>query len=138
MNIYIFKVSYIHSFLPSSTVMLFLHCKIHFTKLMSRLLHSAFHQVMLYFWVFIVKPFYLLWSIFFLRKLFFLWSPCLLLMTESISLDTSGKPTMGFFLNITSPSWMILSISLDELNSKFNLKFEYYSVLPWNTVTSKP
>ena len=30
--------------------------------------------------------------------------------------NTSGKPTVGFFLKITSPSW-ILSVSLDELNS---------------------
>ena len=51
------------------------------------------------------------------RKLCFLRSPCLLLIAESISLDTSGKPTVGFFLKITSPSWIILSISLDELNS---------------------
>ena len=51
------------------------------------------------------------------RKLCFLWSPCLLLIAESISLDISGKPTVGFFLKITSPSWIILSISLDELNS---------------------
>ena len=54
---------------------------------------------------------------FFLRKLCFLWSPCLLLIAELISLDTSGKPTVGFFLKITSPSWIILSISLDEPNS---------------------
>ena len=38
------------------------------------------------------------------RKLCFLWSPCLLLTAESVSLDTSGKPTAGFFLKITSPS----------------------------------
>ena len=54
---------------------------------------------------------------FFLRKLCFLWSLCLLFIAESISLDTSGKTTVGFFLKITSPSWIILSISLDELNS---------------------
>ena len=54
---------------------------------------------------------------FFSRKLRFLRSPCLLLITELISLDTSGRPTVEFFLKITSPSWIILSISLDELNS---------------------
>ena len=54
---------------------------------------------------------------FFSRKLYFLWSPCLLLIADSVSLDTSGKPTVGFFLKITSPFWIILSISLDELNS---------------------
>ena len=51
------------------------------------------------------------------RKLCFLRSPCLLLIAESISLDTSGKPTVGFFLKISSSSWIILSISLNELNS---------------------
>ena len=88
----------------------------YFVKLMSRLLHCTIHQVMWYFWVFIVNRFSMLWSIFFSRKLCFLWSPCLLLIAESISLDTSGKPTVGFFLKITSPSWITLSISLDELN----------------------
>ena len=51
------------------------------------------------------------------RKLCFLWSPCFLLVPELISLDTSGKPTVEFFLKYTSPSWIILSITLDELNS---------------------
>ena len=108
--IYIYKVSFIHSFLLSSTVMFFLHCmlnvlrlKKYFVKLLSRLVHSTVHQVMWYFLVFIVNPFSLLWSIFFSRKLCFLWSPCLLLIAESISLDISGKPNVGFFLKITSP-----------------------------------
>ena len=43
-------------------------------------------------------------------------SPGLLLIAESISVDISGKPTVVFFLKITSPSWIISSISLDELN----------------------
>ena len=34
---------------------------------------------------------------FFLRKLYFLLSPCVLLIAESISLDASSKPTVGFF-----------------------------------------
>ena len=51
------------------------------------------------------------------RKLCFLRSPCLLLIAESVSLDTSGKPTVGFFLKISSSSWIILLISLNELNS---------------------
>ena len=85
---------------------------------MSQLLHSTTHQVMWYFWVFIVNRFFLLWSIyFFSRKLYFLWPLCLFFFAESISLDTSGKPTVRFFLKITSPSWIILSISFDELNS---------------------
>ena len=76
--IYIYKVSYIRSFLLSSAVMFFLHwmlnilrLKKYFVKLMSRLLHSTIHQVMWYFWVFIVNPFSLLWSIFFLKKTVF-------------------------------------------------------------------
>ena len=84
---------------------------------MSRLLHSRINQVMWYFCVFIVNPFCLLWSIFFSRELHFPWSPFVLLIAEWICLDTSGEPTVGFFLKITSPSWIILSISLDELHS---------------------
>ena len=52
-----------------STVIFFL--KKYFVKLMSRLLHSAIHQVMWYFWVFIVNPFSLLCSIFFPKKTVF-------------------------------------------------------------------
>ena len=37
------------------------------------------------------------------------------LIAESVSLDTTGKPTVGFFVTITSPSWIILPISLDDL-----------------------
>ena len=69
--------------------------KKYFVKLMSRLLHSAIHQVMCHFWVFIVKGF---------------------------SWKSVGF-TVGFFLKITSLSWLILSISLDELNS-INWLFE--------------
>ena len=90
--------------------------KKYFVKLMTRLLHSTIHEVMWYFWVFIVNLFSLLWSIF-SQENCFLWSPCLLLIAESISLDTSVKPTVVFFLKITSPSWIILSNSLDQLNS---------------------
>ena len=108
-------------FLFSSTVTFLLYYILnilrYFVKLMSRLLHSTIHQVMWYFWVFTENPFSLLCSVFFSRKLCFLWSPCLLLIAESISLDTSGKPTVGFFLKIASSSCTILSVSLDELNS---------------------
>ena len=63
--IHFYKVSYIHSLLLSSTVTFFLHCmlnilryeKIYFMNLMIRLLHSTIHQVMCYFWVFILNPF---------------------------------------------------------------------------------
>ena len=54
---------------------------------------------------------------FFSRRLCFFWSLCLLLIAELINLDTSDKPTAGFFLKITSPSWIILSIWLDKFNS---------------------
>ena len=64
-----------------------------------------------------MNSFSLSWSIFLSSKLCFLWTPCLLLIAESISLYTSGKPIVGFFLKITSSSWTILSISLQELNS---------------------
>ena len=40
----------------------------------------------------------------FSRKPCFFWSPCLLLMAESVDLDTSGKPTVGLFLRSNSPS----------------------------------
>ena len=65
--IHVYKVSYIHSLLLSSTVTFFLHCMLNilknifskkcFVKLMIRLLHSTIHQVMCYFWVFILNPF---------------------------------------------------------------------------------
>ena len=101
--IYIYKVSYIHYFFvifnynAFSALHAFWDMKKCFMKLMSRLLHSTIHQVMWYFWLFIVNPFSLLWSFFFLKKTF-LWSTCLLLIAESISLDISGKTTVGFFL----------------------------------------
>ena len=43
---------------------------------------------------------------FFSQENCFLWSSCFLLIAESISLDTSGKPNVAFFLKITSPSWI--------------------------------
>ena len=89
----------------------------YFLNLMSRLLHSKIHQVMCYFWVFIVNLFYFLWSIFFSRKLCFLWSLYFTLIVESVNLDTSSKPTLGFFLKIAFSSWIILLISLHDHNS---------------------
>ena len=80
--------------------------KKYFVKLMSQFLYSTIHQVMLCSQCICYEVFL------FSRKLCFLWSPCLLLIAESTNLDTYGKPTVGFFLNITSPSWIILSISL--------------------------
>ena len=40
---------------------------------------------------------------FFSRKLCFIWSPCPLLIAESVSLDTSGKPTVDFFWKFLLP-----------------------------------
>ena len=110
--IHIYKINYIHSFLVIFNCNVFpalhgKHFQICFVKLMSRLVYSTIHQVMWYFWAFIVNPFSLLWSIFFSEKLCLLWSPCLLLIAASISLDTSGKPTVGFTLKTTSPSWIV-------------------------------
>ena len=123
--VYIFiKLAIFILFLLSSTVMFFLHCMLNilrygkiFCEIVNRLLHNTIRQVMWCLWVFIVNPFSLLWSIFFSRKLCFLSSPFLLFIGSWISLDTSGKPTVRIFLKVTSPSWIILSISLDELNS---------------------
>ena len=124
--IYIYKVTYIHPFfLFFSTGIIFLHCMLNILKYEKKLfetdqwiaswLHPSSDVI---FWMPIVNPFSLLCSILFLsRKLCFLQSPCLLLITESISLDTSGKTTVRFFLKISSSSWIILSISLNELNS---------------------
>ena len=65
------------------------------------------------YWIY--SPFYA--EPFFSSKLCFLWSPYLLLIAELIRLDTSGKPTVGFFWKTISPSWTMSSISLDEINS---------------------
>ena len=109
--IYIHKVTFIHSFsvifncnaFPALYAKHFEIWKKYFVKLMSRLLHSMIHQVMWYFWVFIVNPLSPLWSFFFSRKLCLLLSPCLLLIAESISLDTSGKPTVRFSCKLLLP-----------------------------------
>ena len=133
--IYIYKVSYIHSFFIIFTCNVFLHYMLryekYFGKLTSRFPYSPIHQVMWYFWVFIVNPFSLLCNFFFSRKLCFLWSSCLLFIAESISLVTSGKPTVEFFLKITSPSWIILSISLDELIQLIDC-WKADDEFPWN------
>ena len=102
--------------------------KKYFVKLMSQLLYSMIHQVIHHIsgcssWIYF--PFY---GFFFSKQLCFLWSPCLLLIAESISLD-SGKPSVGFFLKITSPSWIILSMSLDELEEMMMNFLEIISIL---------
>ena len=65
------------------------------------------------------------------KKLCFLRSPCLLLIAESISLNTSGKPTVGFFLKISSSPRIILSISINELNSSDWL-LKRYNEFSWD------
>ena len=111
--VYIFiKLVILIRFFLSSTEIIFLYCMLNTLRyekifcgidewIASQLDPSS--DVIL--WVLIVNQFSLICSIFFLfRKLCFLRSPCLLLIAESISLDTSGKPTVGFFLKISSSS----------------------------------
>ena len=90
-------------FLLSSTAIIFLHCLLNILRY-GKIFCEIDDQVI--FWVLIVNPFSLLCSISFFcsRNLGFPWSPCLLLIAESISLDTSGKPTVVFFLKISSSS----------------------------------
>ena len=113
MFLYIFiKLVIFIIFLLSSTVIMFLHCMrniLRYEKIFWKIDEWIALQLNpssdMIFWVLIVNPLSLLCSIFFLsRKLCFLLSPCLLLIAESISLDTFGKPTVGFFLKISSSS----------------------------------
>ena len=123
--IYIYKVSHIHYFFVIFNCNVFLHCMVNvlrYEKIFSKndesiasnhdpssdMIFPGFHSES-------ISPFMEYFS--FWAKQCFLWPPCLLLIAESISLDISGKPTVEFFLKITSPSWITLSISLDELNS---------------------
>ena len=123
--IFIYKVSYIHS------IFVFFSCNV-FSALHTK--HFEIWKNILWNWrvdCFIARSikwcdilgahsesiFPFMQYFFLSRKLCFLRSPCLLLIAESISLDTSGKPTVGFFLKISSSSWIILSISLNEFNS---------------------
>ena len=135
--IYICKISYIHSLVIfNCDVFSALHAK-HF---------EIWKNILWNWWVdcFIArsikwcdilgihsKSIFLLWGIFFLsRKPCFLRSPYLLFIAESISLDTSSKPTVGFFLKTASPSLIVLSISLDELiSSDWLLKSRWWILL---------
>ena len=123
--IYIYKVTYIHSFF------VILNCNVFYA------LHAKnfeiWKNIFWNWWVdcFIARSikwydilcvhsesiFAFIEYIFFLLKTVFPWAPCLLLIAESISLDTSSKPTVRIFLKTSSSSWIIFSISLDELNS---------------------
>ena len=126
--IYIYKVSYIHSFF------VIFNCN-NFSALYAK--HLEIRKNILWNWwvdCFIarsiqwcdilcahnesISPF--MQYFFSFQKTVFPWvslPPCPLLITESISLDASGKPTVGFFLKIFSSSWIILWISPNELNS---------------------
>ena len=122
--IYIYKVSYIYSFYVGFNCNFFLHCMLNilrYEKIFCEIDESIASwpdplSDMIFLGVY-SKSIFSFMEFFFSRKLYFLWSPCLLLITESISLDASSKPTLGFFLKITSPSWIILSILLDKLSS---------------------
>ena len=111
--VYIFvKLIIFILFLLSSTIIIFLHCMVNILryekifcetdKSIASWLSPSSDMI---FWVLIVNPFSLACSILILsRKLCSLRSPCLLLIAESISFDNSGKPTVGFFLKVFSPS----------------------------------
>ena len=107
---YIYKLAIFILFLLSSIVMFFLHCMLNilrYEKIFCETDESVASQhdpssdaIFLGVHRESIFPFM---QFFFSRKLF-LWSPCLLLIAESIKLDTSGKATVGFFWKITSPS----------------------------------
>ena len=110
--VYIFiKLVIFILFLLSLTVIFFLHCMLNifrYKKIFSKINESIASQhdpssdvIFLGVHSESIFPFM---EYFFSQENCFLWSPCLLLIAESISLDTSGKPTVGFFLKITSPS----------------------------------
>ena len=99
-------------FLLSSTVIFFLHCMLNnlryekifreTDKWIAPWHDSSSDVIFLGYHGESILPF--MEFFFFSRKLRFLRSPCLLLITELISLDTSGRPTVEFFFKITSPS----------------------------------
>ena len=123
--VYIFiKLGIFILFLLSLTVIFFLHCMLNilrYEKIFCEIdesiasQHDPSSDVM--FLGVHSESIFPFMEYFFSQENCFLWSPCLLLIPESISLDTSGKPSVGFFLKITSPSRIILLISLDELNA---------------------
>ena len=109
--------------------------KKYFVRLMSRLLYSMTHQVMWYFWVFIVNPFSILWNISFSqdnRVSFGLLVSCLT-TSQSAQIRLVNLLWYFYFLKIISPSEIILPISLDELNSiHWLLKISWW--VSWNNV----
>ena len=119
MYIYIYKVGYIHY------VFVILNCN-NFSEIWKNILWNWCVDCFIAWfikWCDILGAYnesifpFMQYVLFLSRKLCFLRSLCLLLIAESITLDTSGRLTVGFFLKISSSSWIILSISLNELNS---------------------
>ena len=103
--VYIFiKLIIFILFLLSSTVIIFLRCMLNilryeqiFCEIHEWIASQVDPSSDVIFWVLIVNPFSLLCSISFLsRKLCFLRTPCLLLIAESISLDTLVNLLWGF------------------------------------------
>ena len=96
--LYIYKVSYIHSFfLLFSTLMFFLHCMLNILRYEKNILWNWWVNCFIAWFIKWCDIFgcslwihFFFYGVFFSRKLCFLWSPCLLLIAESISLDTSG------------------------------------------------
>ena len=107
------------------------------------LLRNTIHQLVRCFWVFANNR-----SIFYFMEFFFLkincvsfWSPCVMLITESISLDTSAKTTsritsiyskiweeidgISLFIALTTTSICIIS---DEMffNNSINVIFKWF------------
>ena len=108
--IYISKVSYIHYYLLSSTVMFFLR----YFEIWKNILWAQWVDCFIArfikwcdisgcsYWIHFPS-----YQVFFSQKNYFRWSPCLLLIAESVSLDFTGKSIVGFFLKITAPSWIL-------------------------------
>ena len=100
---YFFLLSYLMLFCIACCT--FWETKIFLIKLANRLLHNSIHQLVKYFWVFVItKSIFYFMEFFFSRKLWFLWSPCLMIITEVISLDNSDKTTSRI-TSICSTIW---------------------------------
>ena len=90
--------------------------KKYFVKLTSRLLHSTIHHVMWYFWVFIVNPFSLLCSIFFLKKVVFPFVSLSLAYRWVSQARYFWQSYRGVF--VENPFFLLSNIvNLDKLNS---------------------
>ena len=95
-------------FLLRSTVMFFLHCMLKMLRYEKRFCEidesfTSQHDLsrdVVFLGVYGESIFPFIEYFYFSRKLGF---PCLLLIAQSMSLDTFYKPTVGFFLKITSP-----------------------------------